>query len=102
MDYRLSWKPQDEIAFVEGLTHELVLDGKDSDGRTTSLEPGPGPFVSLQRPQTRAQRLEALRKYLAVLPYRHFPGWSQAEQQAVIRQATEIYAKANTQALEAG
>ena len=101
MDYRLLWKPQDEIAFVEGLTHELVLDGKDSDGRTTSLEPGPGPFVSPQRPVTREQRLEALRKYLAVLPYRHFPGWSQAEQQAVIRQTTEIYAKASVPTPEA-
>jgi len=97
MDYCL-WKPQDEIAFVQGLTQELALDGKDSDGRTTSLDPGPGPFVSPHRPVTRAQRLEALRKYLAVLPYRHFPGWSQGEQQRVIRQATEIYAKASVEA----
>ena len=98
MDHRLLWKPQHEIAFVQRLTHELVLDGKDSDARTTSLEGGPGPFVSPQRPTTRAQRLEALRKYLAVLPYRHFPGWSQRQHQAVIRQAAEIYAKASVEA----
>ena len=101
MDYRLLWKPQDEIAFLQGLTQKLVLDGKDSDGRTTSLEAAPGPFVSPQRPTTRAQRLAALRKYLAVLPYRQFPGWSQSEQQAVIRQAAEIYAKASVPTPEA-
>ena len=97
MDYRLLWKPQDEIAFIEGLTRELPQDANDvrDPKERAMLIIGYG---SPQRPRTRAQRVEALRKYLAVLPYRHFPGWSQAEQQAVIRQAAEIYAKASVEA----
>ena len=99
MDYRL-WKPQDEIAFIKGLTTELphhANEVRDLKERAMLIVG----YGSPQRPATRAQRLDALRMYLAVLPYRHFPGWSQDEQQAVIRQATEIYAKASVPTTEA-
>lgn len=87
------WSPENELEFIKGLTKELPHDANDvrDPKQRAMLIVGYG---SPQRPTTRAQRLEALRKYLTVLPYRHFPGWSQREQQAVICEATELYTKA--------
>lgn len=73
------WSPKDEIEFVKRLTKALPRDGDDvADSKERAmLIIGYG---SAQRPVTRAERLDALRKYLEVLPSRHFPGWSQREQ----------------------
>jgi hypothetical protein len=90
-----SWDPEDEIEFIRGLTKEIPSDDEVPDLNSSFKH---RVFVSPQRPRTRAERLDALRKYLEVLPARSFPGWSEREKRSLIEAATAIYTNAVGQA----
>ncbi len=73
------WHPLDEIRFMRGLCKRLS--DKNAEGY-------PG------CPHGAAERLEGLRKYVALLSYRSFPGWSKEEIVGVRVRGKMLYEKA--------
>ena len=74
------WAPKHELAFLAGLTEELP--------------PGDAQFTSPRRPITKRERVQALERYVAVLPTREFPLWTEPERQMLLCEAHKILRRA--------